>query len=369
MGNTPFKKSKALLIGVELELQLIDNTTYDLCSRSPKLLQHLQNNPIEKNIKPEFLQSMLEINSIPHETVADLLKELLVIRKQLEECSKSMDTLICGGGLHHFATWDNQTVFPIPRYEDIQREYGYLVEHVTFGQHVHVGCSNGEDALYLTHALSHYVPHLIAMSASSPFVYRHDTALCSARAGMDKMYSACGDAIPYLTTWSQFSDYFNKMKAWGIIETMKDVYWDIRPKPEFGTVEIRVLDTPLTLSKVIQLTAYIQALAAYLLHERPLSVNEDEYYLYKFNRIQAVRLGLQATIQTPSQKIQLAQDILQSIKKIMPYAKQLDCSNCLLSLAEDIRAMKNDASLLRHIYKQQSSFEKTIEAQCRLWLL
>jgi carboxylate-amine ligase len=237
-----------------------------------------------------------------------------------------------------------------------------------FGQHVHIGCKSADDALYLTHALARYVPQLIAISASSPFYQSVDTGYHSSRLTIFNSFPSSG-VIPYFTEWKEFSDYFFKMRDLKIIGSMKDLYWDIRPKPEFGTVEVRVCDTPLTIKKAVLVGAYIQALALYLLEEKPVQLSRDLYYLYSFNRFQATRYGFEGDFIDPNtnQRYSIFEDILNTIKKIERYANQLNSMPYISQLMIDLVNKKNDATLLRQMYKEVSSFTKLVDHQCTIW--
>ena len=114
-----------------------------------------------------------------------------------------------------------------------------------FGQHIHVGCPSGDDAVYLAHLLTRYIPHFIALSASSPYYQGEDTSFETSRLHAVTAFPLSGH-MPFVRDWAEFNGYFDEMKRYGIVESMKDFYWDIRPKPEYGTIEIRVCDTPLT---------------------------------------------------------------------------------------------------------------------------
>lgn len=299
MRNLRFKKSSVGSIGVELELQLIDPKSYSLISKAKELIRNIKTGPNQVRIKPEITQSMIEINTSIHQSPQTMSQELFELKVYLLEQASSLGIAMCGGGSHPFQSWAMQKIFPTLRYKSISRRYRFLSQMATeFGQHIHIGCGNSENALYLTHALSRYVPQLIALSASSPFYQSVNTNFCSSRSIMFNAFPLSG-VIPYLINWNEFSDYFYKMRRLGIITSMKDFYWDIRPKPEFGTVEVRVFDTPLTIKKVILITAYIQALAIYLLEERPTQVNNDLYYLYNQNRFEASRYGFDGTFINP----------------------------------------------------------------------
>src|SRR5690606_31979681 len=125
-------------------------------------------------------------------------------------------------------------------------------QFTVFGQHIHVGCGSGDDAIYLVHALARYVPHFIALSASSPFSQGVDTAFDSSRLNAIAAFPLSG-SMPFVQSWDELNAYVAKMYRFRIIGSMKDFYWDIRPKPEYGTIEIRVCDTPLTVERAAAL--------------------------------------------------------------------------------------------------------------------
>ncbi len=369
MRNLPFKKSKEISLGVELEYQLINPKTYDLISCAKDLIRSISTSKYKKIIQPEITQSMIEINSSIHESVKDLYKEIKSIRNFLLKEGKALDICICGGGTHPFRKWSVSKIFPTKRFKTKSHQYRYLSKRSTvFGLHVHIGCLNAEDALYLTHALARYVPHFIAISASSPFYESTDTGFDTTRSTDFNAFPTCG-IIPYLLTWKDFSSYYYKMKRLGIISTMKDFYWDIRPKPEFGTVEIRVCDTPLTIEKVAIISAYIQTVSYYLLHEKPVSISQDLYYFYSYNRFLASRYGLESYIIDPAHMkyYAITDDIQKTIEKTKKYARKLNNASYLAQLTEDIFNKSNDAKILKKLYKKYGSFPKVVHEQCNIW--
>lgn len=365
-----FKKSNIVSIGTELEFQIIDRNSLSLISRSKELMRSLQNMGYRTRIKPEITQSMIEINSSIHNTPKKMYDELLELQGILIEAATPIDIMFCGGGTHPFQQWSMQKIFPSKRFKKKFNQYRYLSKRATvFGQHIHIGCATGDDAIYLIHAFARYVPHFIAISASSPFYQGINTNYCSSRSTIFNAFPLSG-VIPYLKNWKEFSDYYYKMYHWEIIESMKDFYWDIRPKPELGTIEIRVCDTPLTLRKSILMTAYIQTLALYLLEEKPIQLSHDLYYVYNYNRFQASRHGLEGEIiNTDNDKhISIMEDIIETIKIIEKYSNKLGNSEYIEELHQDIINKRNDSVLLNRIYKQVDSFSKLVAAQCEIWL-
>jgi len=370
MKKLPFKSSQPLSLGVELELQIVDARSFGLIARAKDLLRIIKQSSYQKEIKPEVTQSMIEINSGIHRYAADLYSEFQNIHDYLLELSQEMQIHFSGGGTHPFQKWSALKIFPTSRFKKLSQQYRYLSKTSTvFGEHIHVGCPSAEDALYLSHAFIRYLPQLMALSASSPFYQGIDTGYQSTRSLIFNVYPSSG-VMPYLLTWQEFSDYFYKMRDLKILESMKDLYWDVRPKPEFGTVEIRVCDTPLTINKSIQIAAYAQALAAYLLEKRPVTVSQNLYQFYPHNRFQGIRYGFDGqTIDADTFKSRCIQeDILQTFDSISPYISQLNSTEILQELHHDVENKMNDATLLRKLYKQMVSLQQLVEQQCKLWI-
>lgn len=369
MKILPFKLSESGTIGVELELQIINPDSYALVSRAKELLRNIKQSEYHTRIKPEITQSMIEINTSIHHTSQEMLEELTELQNFLLLQAQNLNITFCGGGTHPFQRWAMQKIFPIARYKQLSKIYRFLSKTATvFGQHIHIGCKDGEDAIYLTHALARFVPHFIAICASSPFYQGTDTGFNSSRLTSFNSFPFSG-LVPYLLTWREFSEYFYKLRNLNIVSSMKDFYWDIRPKPEFGTVEIRVCDTPLTIKKAVMVAAYIQSLCLYLLEEKFIHIAPDLYYLYGYNRFQACRYGFSGEFIdfNTRDRTSIGEDIKNTIKKIERYANQLNNMGYITLLIKDVINDDNDSKLLRQIYKEFGSFPKVVEEQCKIW--
>ncbi|KTC64998.1 carboxylate-amine ligase (plasmid) [Legionella adelaidensis] len=370
MKNLSFKRSLPASIGIELEFQLIDKQSCKLASGSKHLIRKIGENGYQDRITPEITQSMIELNSSIHQHPASLYKELLELQNYLLQLAADTDIAFCGGGTHPFQEWTLQKIFPTRRYKRLAHKFRYLTRRATvFGLHVHIGCETPANAIYLTHILARYVPQLIALSASSPFYQGIDSGFYSSRSTVFGAFPTSG-VIPLLTNWEDFSRYFYRMKKWGVIESMKDIYWDIRPKPEFGTVEVRVCDTPLTLERAVNIAAFVQALAVYLWAERPIPISQEVYFLYNYNRFQASRYGFSGHFLNAysNQETEISEDILNTITALEKYAVQLNTTPFLQKLYEEVAHNVSDVHLLREIYKKHHSFAKVVEEQCSYWL-
>jgi carboxylate-amine ligase len=367
MPLEPFATSEPLTFGVELELQLVSLSDFDLTPASPDLMHLLKRKPFPGHVTPEITESMIEINSSVQTGYGALLAELLDIRDTLVAAGDVLNIGIAGGGTHPFQHWSEQRISAKPRYQELSALYGYLAKQFTvFGQHVHIGCASGDDALFLLHALSRYIPHFIALSASSPFVQGHDSGFDSARLNSVSAFPLSGRA-PFTLGWDDFANvYFAKMERTRIIKSMKDFYWDLRPKPEFGTIELRVCDTPLTVERAAALAAYLQALCRHLLERKEAPPLEDDYLVYNYNRFQASRFGLDGVITHPKtyEQIPLRDDILATLTLIEPHARALGSLDALPHLAA-AAVEGGDASYLRGQYERQGSAEGMVDAAIR----
>jgi carboxylate-amine ligase len=366
-----FSSSQSLTMGVELELQLVSLSDFDLVAASPDMLELLGRRPFPGNVTPEITQSMIEINSSVHTGHAGLLAELREIRDLLLAAGDRLNVGVCGGGTHPFQQWSDRKIFSKPRFREVSALYGYLAKQFTvFGQHVHIGCTSGDQALFLLHSLNRYIPHFIALSASSPFFQGTDTLFNSARLNSVFAFPLSGRA-PFLPSWEAFErDYFTRMENTGIVKSMKDFYWDLRPKPEYGTIELRVCDTPLTVERAAALACYLQALCRHLLQGGEPPPLEDDYLVYNYNRFQACRFGLDGTLVHPQthETISLREDILATLRHLEPHAQALGSQAALDHLYQATHT-GSDAQFLRDAFAEAGSTEGIVDAALRRFRL
>jgi len=370
MEHLPFRGSEPLTLGVELELQILNRRDFNLTRGAPDLLALAGKTPHPGEIKPEITESMVEISTDIHRSHTTLLEELVAIRDVLRFGAERLNLCIAGGGAHPFQRWTDQRIFAQPRYHHLHELYGYLAKQFTvFGQHIHIGCPDGDAAMYLVHGLSRYIPHFIALAASSPFYQGADTLFASSRLNVINAFPLSG-YMPLVETWSDFNLYFEDMKGYGIVESMKDFYWDIRPKPEYGTIEIRVCDTPLTVERAALLAAYAQTLARYLLRERPVKPSVAIYRVYGYNRFLACRFGLEAGIIDATNRAQrpLRVDIDDTLRAIASDAADLGTTGALHQLREIATEGTNDSTWLRRVFAASGSLADVVRAQSDAWM-
>ena len=367
MALEPFQKSEALSLGVELELQLVNTHDYDLAPYASDMLRLMKKYQLPGSVVPEMTSSMIEVSTGVCQSSSEILGQLSQVRDALVKCADKLNIAVVGGGTHPFQQWHEQRIYDKPRFRELSELYGYLSKQFTiFGQHVHVGCPDADAALLLLHRMSRYIPHFIALSASSPYVQGQDTAFDSARLNSVYAFPLSGRA-PFALTWDEFTVYFNKMAHTGVVRSMKDFYWDIRPKPEFGTIEIRVFDTPITVERAAALAGYVQALASWLMEDQPFMPQEDDYLVYTYNRFQACRFGLDAVYVEPAsgEHMPMREHILLTMRKIHDHATRLGAGAAVQMLRTDVNRNHNDARWLRELQGQEQLLAEVIRRAAR----
>ncbi len=358
----PFRESRPLTLGVELELQLVNTHDYDLAPFSDEMLRLMARQSLPGSVVPEMTSSMIEISTGVCDSAAHVLGELTQLRDALVRCADKLNIAVVGGGTHPFQQWHRQRIYDKPRFRELSELYGYLSKQFTvFGQHVHVGCPDADGALLMLHRMSRYIPHFIALSASSPYVQGQDTQFDSARLNSVSAFPMSGRA-PFTLSWEGFTGFFRRTTRTGVVKSMKDFYWDIRPKPEYGTIEIRVFDTPLTVERAAALAGLVQSLAAWFLDEQPFTPVEDDYMVYTYNRFQACRFGLEAVYVDPvtGRHMPLRDHILATLRLLAPHARRLGAGPAIDLLAEDVERGINDARWLRQCQARERLLAETV---------
>ena len=365
-----FASSQPLTFGVELELMVLNTHDFDLTRGADDLLGRLSKMKLAGEVKPEITESMIELNSAVHTRYEDLLGELVHTRDAVAQAAGRLNIAVAGGGAHPFHHWSERRIFPGERFQRVSALYGYLAKQFTvFGQHIHIGVASGDDAVRLTHGLARYIPHFIVLSASSPYSQGEDTSYETSRLHAIASFPLAGH-MPPVTDWNDFGRYFDEMAGYGIVKSMKDFYWDIRPKPEYGTVEIRICDTPLTVERAAQLAAYAQTLAADLLarHEEPLSLL-PMYRVYGYNRFQACRFGLEADMVDAHARthVVLRDDVAETLERLRPLAGRMGTAVPIAALARAVANAENDSRWLRERFEETRSLPDMVRLQAERW--
>lgn len=290
-----FTKSRLGTMGIELELMVLDRLTYDLLPAAPDILRLLDMQEKKWVATPEITTSMLEVATSILEGYAAAAAEIEEIRSSVQRAAFAVGAAISGGGAHPFQKWNEQRIYPKERYRESAKKYGYLAKMFTvFGMHVHIGVPDGDEAIRICAWLTQRAPLFIALSANSPCWQGEDSGFCSARSNVVGAFPMSGTMPSHLRTWRGFSDYFDSLSRHGIVNSIKDFYWDVRPKPEYGTVELRVLDTPLHPAYAAALACYARELCLEHFATPGIWPSDGSRELYAWNRFNAAKDGVDA---------------------------------------------------------------------------
>jgi carboxylate-amine ligase len=361
-----FRPSLDPTLGVELELQILSRETGDLAPGAVPLLKACAQEGIS-GVSAELMQSMFELKTGVCANVAAVRDELTPRLRKIANIARSLGFDLAMSGTHPFHRTSGSVVYPDERYERIMDRLAWLTyQRVVFGLHVHVGVPSGDKAIAVINQLVQYLPHLLALSANSPFWQGVDTGLKSCRTALYRMLPHAG--VPrYFRTWREFRNFCTVMKDCNAIHSFKDIYWDIRPRPDFGTIEFRICDMPASLNVVLGIVALTRSLvinSLRLLEERPKSRRGDmrRHWIAVENKWLATRYGLSGMyIRTPSGKRrQLGQEAADLIERLMPIARETGDHSFLQGLGP-IDRFESGAARQRRIYREVGNFQALID--------
>ncbi len=366
MEELIFHKSPAPTIGVELEIQLLDGETYELSPLAPQVLTMVPETLTER-IKPEFIQSMVEINTGICSTVADVERDLNASYTMLADMVGSLGGSLYCVSLHPFSRGLDQVVSDKSRYKRIMDDLQLIGRRfITQGLHVHIGIDDEEKVIRVNNNIRIYLPILLALTTSSPFYEAEDTGLMSYRS---KLF----DALPLagmpdsLDNWEEFENLISLLKQSAIIDTVKDIWWDVRPHPDFGTIEIRICDLPYSMRDILAIVALVQALVLSLAEqdEHP----EPHIQVLRTNKWQAARYGLDGVYVDPfyGKKCSMKEAIMNLYTHAKPFAEMLN-STPYLDEVPEILKRSTGAHIQRNQYKKTNDFKKMIKYTQGLFL-
>ncbi len=346
-----FAESARSTVGIEWELALVDRASGELAGAATDVLGALAaDGAPHPQITGELLLNTVELVSSVHTNVGDAVREL---EGQLAEVRRVTDPRgieLISSGSHPFSQWYDQQVTDTPRYRRlIERTQWWGRNMMIWGVHVHVGIESRDKALPLLAGLSSYLPHLLALSASSPFWAGVDTGYASNRALMFQQLPTAG--LPYeLAGWADYERYVRDMSATGIIDDYSEVRWDIRPSPHWGTLEMRACDGVSTSAELGAVAALIHCLVERM--SRQLDAGETLEWLAPWyareNKWRAARYGLGATVilDAAGRQAPVADELARLVHALAPIAADLGCPN---ELAAVLDILANGASYQRQL--------------------
>jgi carboxylate-amine ligase len=330
-----FHGSPHATLGVELELQIVDARSLALRDVAVEILTVLPEG-LRCRVKSEFHACCLELNTGICQDVAEVGRDLDTTLRTLEELLAARGLRLAWGGTHPFSHWQDSTITPEPRYRALAAQFREtLSRQLTFGMHVHVGVREGDAAVRACARLRDHLPALLALSSNSPFWCGQATGLHSYRL---EVLSALpvGGPPPEVDRWDSYHRLVVELIACGVIQSLKDLWWDARVNPTTGTVEVRICDVPADLDTVLALTALIQCLVHRLASEAgPVTrSNAVHEVITRNNRWRAARYGLAARLVDPSGgETQAAAEVVERLVRALDeVAVELGCEGVLRSV-------------------------------------
>ena len=331
-----FESSPTSSLGIELELGLVDLDTGALACRATEVLKHLEEDGVHPKLKHELYECTIEVITGVCGTVDEARRDLIASINELRTVTDPAGLGLISMGMHPFSRWKELTKSPGERYEWIVNRIGWPVHRLTTtGLHVHVGVRSAEKSIAITNALGVYLPVFLALSASSPYRQGFDTGLASVRAKIFEALPGSG-LPPVLEDWTAFTELMELMINAGSIETVRELWWDIRPHPGFGTVELRMCDAPSTMWEIAALAALAQCLVQHFddLIDAGDPLPTAHEWIRKENKWRAVRWGADAelVVDDTGQTRPLTEVSAELVSTLMPVAKRLGCVDELASL-------------------------------------
>lgn len=317
-----FGRSAPYTIGIEEEFQLVSAESYELVPRFDDIASEAG----DDRVRQELMTSVLETATGVHEHVSSAVAEAHEIRGILRDAAEKHGALIASAGTHPFSRWEHQEITDSPRYQGVVDELRWVAEQVAiFGLHVHVGMPSPEVAVAVTTALRTYVPELLALSANSPFWQGHETGLASTRSKVFETMPRSG-LPPALRSFAEFEELVDHGMRAGFFEDYTYLWWDVRPHPKLGTVEVRAFDAQTRIESVAAIAALTQSLAATFARDAP---RPQPRSLIAENKWRASRYGLGADL------VDLAHDrsrpareaIRELVDRSRPAAERLGCAS------------------------------------------
>ena len=306
---------------------IVDNQTFELTNSIEGLLAALEDIPKEGHVQPELMESVCEIATLPCRDTREAGLQLRALRRMVQQVASERGLAIGSAGTHPFAMWEDQRIVSRPRYRDLIAGLQFVArQELIFGIHVHVGVDDPDKAVHVTNGMRVHLPLLLALSANSPFWRGDQTGLDSTRTPIFRAFPRVG--IP--PRYEDFEDYAKRIEFMTTCKVIRDytyLWYDVRPHPRLGTVEIRVMDSQTRLEHTLALAAMVQAMVKELCEhfEAGKRLSRYPYEMLDENKWLAARHGLEASlVDLPKTgRVSVADLTRRLMERLRPHAEEL----------------------------------------------
>ncbi len=355
-------------IGIEEELMILDPESFELSNAIERLLEdNDERSPlppgIAGEIKPELMESVLEISTAPCRDLEEAGTQLRALRRGVRQLAERRNLTVASAGTHPFAMWEDQRIVARPRYREIVNALRFVArQELIFGMHVHVGLDDPEKAIHVSNGMRVHLPILLALSANSPFWRSDATGLESVRTPLFRAFPRVG-IPPMYRDWSDYERRISFMVDSGVIEDYTYLWYDVRPHPNFGTVEVRVMDAQTRVEHTLGIAALVQAMVKELAehYDAGKQLSEYPYEMLDENKWLAARHGLEgALIDLPSSRTVATRALVRRVcDRMRAHARELGGADALEAI-DDLLERGNGARRQLVVYEANQDLREVI---------
>jgi carboxylate-amine ligase len=335
-----FGQGDPYTLGVEEEYMLLDPETWDLVQHIDSVLAAVEGGEHEGRLHAELMQSVLEVTTPVCRNAADVMRSLAQLRSHVADIARAEGCRFGSAGTHPFSLFERQRITARDRYHNLVDQLQYIARReLIFGMHMHVAVDDPEKAIQVMNGLLVYLPQMLALSASSPFWRGEPTGLSSSRQMVFAAFPRSGPP-PRFRDYTDYAEVVGQLERTGCIADYTHIWWDIRPHPRLGTIEMRVCDAVTRLEDVVAITAFFQAIVKLQceLHETGREIPTWHRLLTTENKWLAARYGLEAPVMDLAtgrrNRVPVAQLIRRTLRDVEPHARELGSERELEGIRE-----------------------------------
>jgi carboxylate-amine ligase len=324
-----FGSSAPFTLGVEEEYMLLDPETFDLVQHVDTVLTAAMDGEFDERVGPELMQSVLEISTPVCKTAADIDHELRRLRAHVRQAAGTQGLRVGSAGTHPFSLFERQRITARDRYRNLVDQLQYVARReLIFGFHIHVAVDGADKAIQVINALLVHLCELLALSASSPFWRGEPTGLASSRQMVFAAFPRSGPP-PRFRDYADYAEVVGQLEKTGCIADYSHIWWDVRPHPRFGTIEVRVMDAITRVEETVAITAYVQALIKHYceLYDAGKELPSYHRILVTETKWLGARYGLEAPVMDLAtgrrNRVPVAQLIRRALRDVEPHAREL----------------------------------------------
>jgi carboxylate-amine ligase len=351
-------------IGIEEEFQIVDPSTGDLRAHIQEMLTQAGRHTLGDQIKPEMMQSMVETVSKVCATAGEARQEVMKLRRTISDLANRSGLAIVSAGTHPFSHWQSQLITTNERYKMLEEDLQDVVRSILiFGLHVHVGIPGEDQRIEIMNEARYFLPHLLALSTSSPFWLGRFTGLKSYRTVVWQQFPRTGIPSTF-DSWSDYQSFVDTLVQTNCIDNAKKIWWDVRPHPFYPPIEFRVCDMPCTVDETICLAALFQAIVVklYRLRERNLGFRVYNRALIQENKWRAMRYGIDGKLIDFGKRAEvpmrdLALELLEFVDDVVDDLGSRDAVNHVHQILAD----GSGADRQLKVYRQTGDMRRVVE--------